>query len=194
VENPIRSERAAFRMVLVALVYFGLIGIASKIDRWLGVVVFAGLTAGGIVWLLRSRRTASEPRAARRASNPGERRILVVAVGDAVGPELLDELQRRHAAGPRAVIQIVSSGSGEQLGARLLAMRGAGLDVTGEVVDSDPVPAIDEAVRRFEPHELLVSAGPDGAEPWLGPGFVDRARDRFDLPVSGLVVDTDVPA
>jgi hypothetical protein len=181
-------------MVLVALAYFGLIGIASKIDRWLGLAVFVGLTAGGIAWLLRARRGVSEPRPARRQDRAGRRRILVVADDGATGPELLDELRRRRAGGGLSSVQIVSSGSGERLATRLLAMRAAGLDVTGEVVDADPLSAIDEAVRRFRPDELLVSAGPDGAEAWLGPGFVDRARDRFDLPVSGLVVDTDVPA
>jgi hypothetical protein len=191
-ENPIRSERAAFRMVLVAVVYFGLIGIGSKIDRWVGAAVFVVLTVGGIVWLLRARRGGSEARAVRR-QNSGERRILVVAEDDAGGPELLDELRRR-AAGRRALVQIVSSGSGERLAARLVSMRAAGLDATGEVVDGDPVAAIQEVVRRFRPDELLVSTGPDRAERWLGPGFVDRARERFELPVSALVVDADPPA
>ncbi len=191
-ENPIRSERAAFRMVLVAIVYCGLIGIGSKIDRWLGAAVFVVLTAGGIVWLLRSRRGGSEPRRVHR-QNSGERRILVVAEEGACGPELLDELRRR-AAGRRAVVQIVSSGSGERLAANLMSLRAAGLDATGEVVDGDPDAAINEVVRRFRPDELLVSTGPERAEPWLGPGFVDRARERFELPVSALVGDADPSA
>jgi hypothetical protein len=191
-ENPIRSERAAFRMVLLAVVYFGLIGIGSKIDRWVGAAVFVMLTVGGIVWLLRARRGGSEARAVRRR-NSGERRILVVAEDDAGGPELLDELRRR-AAGRRALVQIVSSGSGERLAAKLVSMRAAGLDATGEVVDGDPVAAIHEVVLRFRPDELLVLTGPDRAERWLGPGFVDRARERFALPVSALIVDADSPA
>ena len=191
-ENPIRSERAAFRMVLLALVYFGLIGIGSKIDRWLGAAVFVVLTVGGIVWLLRARRGASEPRPVRRHDR-GERRILVVAEDGAGGPELLDEL-RRLAAGRRAVVQVVSSGPGDRLAARLVSMRAVGLDATGEVVDGDPDAAINDVVRRFRPDELLVSTGPDRAERWLGPGFVDRARERFELPVSALVVDADPPA
>ncbi len=191
-ENPIRSERAAFRMVLLAVVYFGLIGIGSKIDRWVGVAVFVVLTVAGIVWLLRARRGGSEPRAVRR-QNSGERRILVVAEDDVGGPELLDELRRR-AAGRRALVQIVSSGSGERLAAKLVSMRAAGLDATGEVVDGDPVVAIHEVVLRFRPDELLVLTGSDRAERWLGPGFVDRARERFELPVSALVVDADPPA
>jgi hypothetical protein len=188
-ENPIRSERAAFRMVLLALVYFGLIGIGSKIDRWLGAAVFVVLTVGGIVWLLRARRGGSEPRPV-RLQHGCERRILVVAEAGGSGPELLDELRRR-AAGRRAVIQIVSSGSGDRLAARLVSMRAVGLDATGEVVDGDPDAAINDVVRRFRPDELLVSTGPDRAERWLGPGFVDRARERFELPVSALVVDAD---
>ena len=53
--NPIRSEADAFRFVWATIVYFGLIVIASLIDRWVGLAVFILLT-GAIVRLLLRRR------------------------------------------------------------------------------------------------------------------------------------------
>ena len=53
--NPIRSEADAFRFVLLTIGYFALIVIGSVINVWLGVAVFAALTAG-VLWLFLMRR------------------------------------------------------------------------------------------------------------------------------------------
>ena len=181
--NPLRSERDAFRMVLLTVGYLGLIGIGWKIDRWLGAAVFVALTVGGVVWLLRGR---SSRRGARSAveRRPDELRVLVVAEDGGSGSELVEVLRRR-AAGRRVVVQVVSPASAERLASSLVAMRSAGLDATGETVEGGASPAIEEAVRRFRPDELVVSSGP-AETAWLDPGFVDWARGRFDLPVVGV--------
>jgi len=187
VNNPLRSERDAFRMVLLTVAYLGLIGIGWRIDRWLGAAVFVALTVGGVVWLLRG---GSSSRGARPAAEHGsdELRVLVVAEDGGSGSELVEVLQRR-AAGRRAVVQVVSPASAEGLAASLVAMRAAGLDATGETVEGGASPAIEEAVRRFGPDELVVSGA--AAVAWLEPGFVDWARERFDLVVVGVDAHED---
>ena len=85
--NPLRDEGAAFRLVLAAIGYFGLIAVGSWISTWLGLAVFVLLTAGALwfVWTGRRERPARH----RVASDPGTRRILVVANETVEGAELL---------------------------------------------------------------------------------------------------------
>jgi hypothetical protein len=45
VANPLRSEAAAFRFLLLTIGYFALIALAAWINTWLGVAVFVILTA-----------------------------------------------------------------------------------------------------------------------------------------------------
>jgi GABA permease len=208
--NPIRSERDAFRMVLLTIVYFGLIGIGWKIERWLGVGVFVALSAAGIGWVLRRGRREAPVREAPAPSPRGEHRILVVANETVGGAELLDEL-RRHAAGRRTLVLVVCpalnspvrhwvsdedgarAAAGDRLAASLLAMRAVGLDATGEIGDGDPLLAIEDGIRTFRPDELVVSTHPPGRSHWLERGVVEGARERFDVPITHVVVDLDDP-
>ena len=48
-KNPLRSEAEAFRFLLGAAVYFGLIAIAGVINHWAGLAVFVVLSVG-VVW------------------------------------------------------------------------------------------------------------------------------------------------
>ncbi len=57
--NPFRTEADAFRFLLGAAAYFGLIAAASAIDSWLGLAVFIALTAAGAWWLYRRAHTGS---------------------------------------------------------------------------------------------------------------------------------------
>ena len=68
-------------------------------------------------------------------------------------------------------------------------MRTAGIGATGEIGDGDPIQAIEDALRTFRPDELIVSTHPPGRSHWLERGVVDKARERFDLPVTHVVVD-----
>jgi hypothetical protein len=207
-QNPFRSERDAFRLVLLAIGYFALIGIGWKIEKWLGVAVFVVLTAVGIGWIVLRGRGEGRPQQAPAPSPPGEHRILVVANETVGGRELLAELRER-AGGRRAVIFIVSpalnsplktwasdeddarAAAGDRLAASLTAMRSAGLDASGEVGDGDPIQAIEDALRTFRPDELVLSTHPPGRSHWLERGIVERARERFALPVTHVVVDLE---
>ena len=190
--NPLRSERDAFRMVLVTIVYLGLIGIGWKIERWLGAAVFVVLTIGGIAWLVRGGRRGAPSGDAPAASSRGDRRILVVADESVGSSALRDELRRRTGSG-RTVVLVVCPATdpqaGDRLPASLVAMRAAGVDATGEIGDADPVQAIEDALRAFRADELVVSTLPRGRSHWLERGVVEQARERFDLPLTHLVVE-----
>ena len=60
-QNPLRSEEAAFRFVLGTLAYFAPIVVAAAITPWLGLVVFVAATAVVVALALRGRRSGAEP-------------------------------------------------------------------------------------------------------------------------------------
>ena len=62
-------------------------------------------------------------------------------------------------------------------------------DVESRVGDSDPVAAIEDALRTFRADELIVVTLPDEDAAWLEKGSAETALNRFSLPVTHLVVD-----
>jgi hypothetical protein len=62
-------------------------------------------------------------------------------------------------------------------------------NVESRVGDSDPVKAIEDALRTFPADELIVVTLPDEDAAWLEKGSAETASDRFSLPVTHLVVD-----
>ena len=64
-----------------------------------------------------------------------------------------------------------------------------GSTARGEIGDGDPLQAIEDALRTFAPDELVISTHPEGRSNWLERGVVEAARERFDLPVTHVVVD-----
>ena len=207
--NPFRSEQDAFRFVWLTIGYFALIVIASVISKWLGLAVFVVLTLGIVWWILRSRAPDEAPaRHAPAASPEGEHRVLVVANETVGGPELLTELRERAAGKSLRVLVVCPAlnsplrhwasdedqardAAQDRLGDSLTSMRAAGLDAEGEIGDGDPLQAVEDALRTFQPDELIVSTHPPGRSHWLERGVVDRARERFDLRVTHVIVDLD---
>ncbi len=58
-ENPLRSEAAAFRFLIVLIGYFGLIVAAKAVaGTWAALGVFLALTTGALVLMLRAARRA----------------------------------------------------------------------------------------------------------------------------------------
>jgi len=208
VRNPFRSEADAFRFVWLTIGYFALIVIGSIINVWVGVAVFVVLT-GGVGWWLLTRGPREQPvRQAPAPHAPEEHRILVVANETVGGPELLSVI-REHSAGRTTRVLVVCPALNSPLRhwvsdedeARALAqtrldqslasMRGVGLDASGEIGDGDPIQAIEDALRTFRPDELIVSTHPPGRSHWLERGVVEKARERFELPLTHVVVDLD---
>jgi len=79
----------------------------------------------------------------------------------------------------------------ERLDESLASMRELGLDARGEIGAGAPLQAIVAAIRTFRPDELILSTHPEGRSHWLERGVVTRARERFALPVTHVVVDLE---
>jgi hypothetical protein len=70
-------------------------------------------------------------------------------------------------------------------------------DVEARVGDSDPLKAIEDALRTFAADEILFVAGPDDQAGWPEQGAGAAAQARFSIPVSRITVGQDgslVPA
>jgi GABA permease len=206
--NPFRSEADAFRFVWLTIGYFALIVIGSLISVWVGVAVFVVVTLLAARWMFRRTPQEAPVRQTPAASPEGEYRILVVANETVGGPELLAEIRQRS-EGRNANVLVVCpalnsplrhwvsdeddarAAAQSRLDESLASMRAAGLSAAGEIGDGDPIQAIEDALRTFRPDELVVSTHPAGRSHWLERGVVEKARERFDLPLTHVVVDLD---
>ena len=80
--------------------------------------------------------------------------------------------------------------AGERLDASLFALWSAGVTADGEIGDSDPVVALQDALRRYRPDEVIVSTHPPGRSNWLEKGVVEKTRAlAAPLPVFHVVAD-----
>jgi len=135
------------------------------------------------------------------------RRILVVTTAPVEG-DALRERVRDHAVGEDAELRVVATASDlspldwlatdEDEARREAGQRAADVgeavapeadEVETEVGDTDPVQAIEDALRTFPADELLLVTRPDDAAGWLEEGAAAEALARFSLPVTHLVVD-----
>ena len=209
-QNPFRSEPAAFQFVIRSLVYFALIVVAALINTWLGVAVFVALTAG-VVWWVFFRGERQRPLQVTSASHsgPGERRILVIA-NETVGGEALRSVIREHVENVREEVLVVAPALNSPLRhwvsdedparaeaqrrveASVQRLRDAGLEhVRGEIGDSEPLQAIEDALRTFGADEMIISTHPPGRSKWLERGIVEAARERFAVPITHVVTDLE---
>jgi hypothetical protein len=83
----------------------------------------------------------------------------------------------------------IRSAARERLEATLAALAERGVRATGRLGDPDPLMALDDAYREFGPDEVVVSTHPRGRSQWLERQLVSRARERYPVPVTHLVVD-----
>jgi hypothetical protein len=211
--NPFRSEAEAYRFLLLTVGYFALIVVGASIATWLGVVVFVVLTATAAVLWLRSRsdEPVLRPAVPTRSAADDERRILVIANETVGGSELLTIL-RQKAEGVNEQVLVVCpalnsqvrtwasdedgarAAAQQRLDASLAQLRQNGVRARGEVGDGDPLQAIEDALRTFGPDEIVISTHPEGRSNWLERNVVGAAHDRFDLPITHVVVDLDAGA
>ena len=207
-ESPFRSEAAAFRFLLVSIGAAALIVVASWINRWLGFAVFLALVALGVWAYTRMRGPAPPKEQIHPDGPPDQRRVLVVANETVGGGELMDALgeialagqARFHAVAPALNSRLKTWTSDEdparaaaqqRLDSTLMRFRDVGIEADGEVGDVDPLVAVQDAVRRFRPTEIVVSTHPEGRSNWLERGVVAALRDRYDIPVTHVVVDLE---
>jgi hypothetical protein len=208
--NPFRSEAEAYRFLLLTVGYVALIVVAAAIATWLGVVVFGLLTAV-VVWLWirsRSNEPALKPAVPTRVGAEDEHRILVIA-NETVGGEELLSILRRKSEGVREEVLVVCpalnsavrhwasdedaarAAAQQRLDASLGQLRGYGVAASGSVGDGDPLQAIEDALRTFGADEIVISTHPEGRSNWLERNVVGAAKERFDVPITHVVVDLE---
>lgn len=134
------------------------------------------------------------------------RRLLVVTTAPVDGDALREQV-RRHSGSEHAEVHVVATASdlspldwlaSDEDDARAEAADRAGAvgeavapdaDVEAEVGDTDPVQAIEDALRTFPADELLLVTRREDEAGWLEEGTAGEALARFSLPVTHLVVD-----
>ena len=213
--NPLRSEAEMFRVVVIVGVAMALvIALALVIDPLAGAILF-GIEIGVALGVLLRGSRGSMPRTAEVASSDDAvHRVLVVANQTVGGRALLDELRNRVAGEPRSEILVVTpplAGSAaehwssdidkgiaearERLDASVATMRGAGLEVRGQMGDHhDPNQAIEDALRTFAADEVVISTHPPERSRWLESGVIEKARRELPQPVTHVVVDLEAEA
>lgn len=207
-ESPFRSEEAAFRFLLITVGAFALIVIMSAISTVLGFVTFLVLTAAAVAVYLRQRGPGPQQEHVEALGSPGERRVLVVANETLRGEELLSTIST-FALSERTKFLVVCpalntrlktftsdedparEAAQARLDVTLARLASVGIEADGLVGDSDPLVAVDDAVRTFGPGEIVISTHPVGRSNWLEKGVVESVQARYDVPVTHVVVDLD---
>jgi hypothetical protein len=134
--------------------------------------------------------------------------ILVVANQTVAGDALIAAV-RRTAEGEEAVRvtvicpqndpsdawvvdeQAVHAATSARLEQTLAALRAAGLEADGEVVDRDPYTAVMDQVEADPPAEIIIATLPRTRSGWLRRDLVERVRDRTQLPVEHVVINVE---
>jgi hypothetical protein len=207
--NPVRSEAEAFRFTIVVVglgVAVALAGIFG--GGWVALGLFLGLTLGLLVGLY-ARDDPEAPAVWDGFGRPHERRhILVIANETLAGRALVDEIGYR-ARGFRAQVLVVAPAlnsplrtwvsdvdgamreARERLNQSLATLLRADIDARGEVGDGDPLQAIEDALRTFGADEIVLATHPPKRSNWLERDVVRKARERFGIPITHIVVDVE---
>jgi hypothetical protein len=135
------------------------------------------------------------------------RTVLVVANETIGGRALLDAVRKRAGGGnvrfvlcvpqnrPRAGLVIYDDAVHDAAQARIdLALEflhAEGIVAIGEVGDPDPYTATIDAVREYNPSEILISTYPETRSGWMRVELIQRVRDATGLPVTHIVNDID---
>lgn len=202
--NPFGTEAEAFGFVLVCVGLFAAVALAGILaGGWVALVVFVLLAAGVAFYVKGEPKAPAEPVASREGSD--RHRILVVANETVAGQALRGEIVRRAREDSDVLVVCPALNSpirhwaSDEDGARaeaerrltasLGALSSAGVEARGEVGDADPLQAMDDALRTFGADEIVISTHPPGRSNWLEKGVIDRARERYPVPITHVVVD-----
>jgi len=205
VKNPLRDESSAFQVVLITLSGALLVVIAAWLNTWLGLAVFVVLV-GVALWTIRGGLIQKPPQAHVVHDDEPTHKVLVIANETVGGDELLALLGTRSIDVDEQVLLVcpalnsrvrtwtsdedpARAGAQERLDASLSRLAEAGVSARGEIGDGDPLQALEDALREFPADEIVVSTHPPGRSHWLEQGVVEQARQRYDVPITHVVVD-----
>jgi hypothetical protein len=211
-KNPFRTEAEAFSFVIVVGALFSAIVLATVLGgRWVGFGVFLALGLGVAVGIyMKSEPKVREPAVwdRRRAAPGGRKKVLVVANETVAGRALRGEIVQRTKEEEADILVVcpalnsrirhwtsdedqARANAQERLERSLAALAEEGVDARGEVGDDDPLQAIEDALRTFGADEIIISTHPPGRSNWLEREVIVRGRERFDLPITHVVVDLE---
>lgn len=136
------------------------------------------------------------------------RSYLIVANKTIGGEHLVEKVRECLTAGPsrfHLVVPIelpaghawtegqVLEDAQKRLDAAVAKFHGLGADVDGEVGDSNPIQAVDDALLRGSYDEIILSTLPPGPSRWLKLDLPHRAASHFAIPVTHVVGESADP-
>lgn len=206
--NPLRSEADAFRWFVIILAGAIVVGaVGTLIGPLAGFLLAAVLIAAGAFVAYRASQGALRGDVALTRGGDGKHRVLVIANETVGGAALLEEISAR-CQGRRCEIRIVTPALVESRAAHwasdvdeamerarqrmelsVIEVEQLGLRAKGEIGDSEPSVALEDALRTFPADEIVISTHPAARSVWLEKGVVERAREEIDLPITHVVVD-----
>jgi GABA permease len=176
----------------------------ARMELWLGLLSWVVVLA--LYFVPRWRRGPAKAETATHQATGRANRVLVLANKNVSTGELFDVLRRVDAqqraeyficvpvnpvdtgqaerTGPVFVLDATVTAAQERLDAILTAMHGIGLSAAGELGDYRPLRALDAAVRRFRPDQLVIA---EARSAWLRLGMVDKVRATYPIPVIHVV-------
>jgi GABA permease len=141
--------------------------------------------------------------------NTSSHHLLVIANLTATNEALVVELRRRQHAGPVVVHLVVAAlntrarhwlsdiddatrAAHARVDEALSVMRDAGITLTAEAGDGDPLSATADALAEFPADEILICTLPVERSHWLERDIIGRAKSSFPVPVAHIIA-TDQP-
>jgi hypothetical protein len=178
--NPLRSEAEAFRFVIVVIVGALVIVGASYLNVWVGVAA-AVVVVAAVAWWLMQGGMDERPPALVSDTPAGVHRVLVLAMPGTQDVRVPDRATEVFVVVP-ALASHVEALTGAVDDRRADAAETATTlakrlpNARGEIGADNPIQAIDDALRAFGADEIVIVGG--------DPELIERARERFALPVS----------
>ena len=132
--------------------------------------------------------------------------MLVVANETLTGDELIEAIRKR-AQGGDTLVRVIApvnmpregyvvyddtrrASAGRRLERTLTKLREAGINAIGDVVDCEPLTAVQDAIAQEQPDELIVSTHPDAKSGWRRRKLLDEIRRvAGEIPVEHVVSD-----
>ncbi|HKB50277.1 MAG TPA: hypothetical protein VKC63_02465 [Solirubrobacterales bacterium] len=177
-----------------------------------GVVWAAALIGFGAGFAYRNSRGSLPRSVDLTRGGDGKHRLLVVANETVGGEALLEEIRDRCRNRSCEILVVTPALAGsrashwasdideaielarQRMELSLIAIDELGLKARGEIGDSDPNTAIEDALRVFPADEILISTHPPHRSRWLEHEVVKRARSEINLPITHVVVDLTAEA
>jgi hypothetical protein len=139
-------------------------------------------------------------------SRPPRRRLLIIANATCMGDELFREIRRRADETATDVLIVApaltsrlrywmsdedagTASAQQRLAASIEHCAAAGIPAQGALGDADPLQALDDAMRSFDPDDVIIATHPPDRSNWLENGIVAQARARFSVPITHVEVD-----